>query len=65
MHTPEDAQAMLKLAALGWGTKRIAKELGCGRNTVRRYLRRGGYVAYRSPVRTGKLAGLGGWLASG
>jgi DNA-binding NarL/FixJ family response regulator len=39
MHTPEDVQAMLKLASLGWGAKRIAAELGCSRNTVRRYLR--------------------------
>jgi hypothetical protein len=29
MHTPEDVSAMLKLASLGWGAKRIAKELGC------------------------------------
>ena len=48
MHTPDDVQAMLKLASLGWGSKRIAKELGCSRNTVRRYLRQGGYVGYRS-----------------
>ena len=39
MQTPEDVQAMLKLASLGWGAKRIAAELGCSRNTVRRYLR--------------------------
>src|SRR5580658_8878573 len=63
MHTPEDVQAMLKLASLGWGAKRIAKEVGCSRNTVRRYLRHGGYVAYQSPVRAGKLVALGSWLA--
>jgi transposase len=63
MHTPEDVQAMLKLASLGWGAKRIAKEVGCSRNTVRRYLRHGGYVVYRSPSRVGKLAALGSWLA--
>ena len=49
MHTPEDVQAMLKLASLGWGAKRIAKEVGCSRNTVRRYLRHGGYVAVPEP----------------
>jgi hypothetical protein len=43
MHRPEDVSAMLKLASLGWGAKRIAKELGCSRNTVRRYLRHGDY----------------------
>jgi transposase len=63
MHTPEDVQAMLKLASLGWGAKRIAKEVGCSRNTVRRYLRHGGYVAYQSPARVGKLVALGSWLA--
>ena len=26
MQTPEDIQAMLKLASLGWGTKRISRE---------------------------------------
>jgi transposase len=63
MHTPDDVQAMLKLAALGWGAKRIAREMGCSRNTVRRYLRAGGYVPYRSPARSGRLDGLGSWLA--
>ena len=29
------------LAEAGWGAKRIARELGIARNTVRRYLRRG------------------------
>jgi transposase len=32
---------MRKLAAMGWGSKRIAAELGVARNTVRRYLRGG------------------------
>jgi len=30
---------MAQLAQLGWGAKRIARELGVARNTVRRYLR--------------------------
>jgi len=64
MQTPEDVQAMLKLASLGWGAKRIAKELGCSRNTVRRYVRHGGYVPYRVAVRAGRLDGLGEWLAA-
>ena len=34
METPEDVQAMLKLASLGWGAKRVDRELGCSRNTV-------------------------------
>lgn len=28
MQTPEDVQAMLKLASLGWGAKRISREPG-------------------------------------
>jgi Homeodomain-like domain len=63
MHTPEDVSAMLKLASLGWGAKRIAKELGCSRNTVRRYVRGGGYMAYRTPQRAGQLEGLKEWIA--
>lgn len=62
MQTPEDVQAMLKLASLGWGAKRIAREMGCSRNTVRRYLRQG-YRPYRTPERVGCLAELGEWLA--
>lgn len=63
MHTPEDVQAMLKLASLGWGAKRIAAELGCSRNTVRRYLRQGGWQPYQAPVRSSRLQGLEDWLA--
>jgi transposase len=62
MQTPEDVQAMLKLASLGWGAKKIAKELSCSRNTVRRYLRHG-YRPYRVPQRAGQLDALGEWLA--
>ena len=37
MLEPEDVSAMLRLNELGWGAKRIARELGVSRNTVRRY----------------------------
>lgn len=63
MQTPEDVQAMLKLASLGWGAKRIAAELGCSRNTVRRYLRQGGWQPYQSPPRASRLADHAQWLA--
>ena len=43
MRTPDDVSAMVRLKALGWGTKRIASELGCSRNTVKRWLRAGGW----------------------
>lgn len=54
---------MLGLAKLGWGAKRIARELGCERNTVKRYLRLGGWQPYGSPKRASKLDGLEDWLA--
>lgn len=63
MQTPEDVQAMLKLASLGWGAKRISRELRCSRNTVRSYLRRGGWQPYQSPQRPGRLTPHGEWLA--
>ena len=63
MQTPEDVQAMLKLASLGWGAKRISRELGCSRNTVRSYLRQGGWQPYESPQRRGRLTPHRDWLA--
>lgn len=63
MQAPEDVEAMLKLASLGWGAKRIANELGCSRNTVRRYLRQGGWQPYESPQRPGRLGAHAEWLA--
>jgi transposase len=64
MQGPEDVEAMLKLASLGWGAKRIASELGCSRNTVRRYLRQGGWKPYEAAPRTGRLAVHAEWLAA-
>ncbi len=29
MLAPDDVTAMIRLQALGWGTKRITRELGC------------------------------------
>jgi transposase len=63
MQTPEDVQTMLKLASLGWGAKRISRELGCSRNTVRSYLRQGAWQPYQSPRRPGWLAAHQDWLA--
>ena len=63
MRTPDEVAAMLRLKALGWGIKRIARELGCSHMTVRRYVAEGGYVAYRRRGRPRALAGLEGWLA--
>ncbi len=63
MKLPEEVEAVLGLHRRGWGTRRIAVELGMSRNTVRRYLRQGGWCAYKRPSRAGKLAGLETWLA--
>jgi transposase len=41
MLDPEVVMQLRALHALRWGTKRIARELGIGRGTVRRYLRGG------------------------
>ncbi len=62
MQEPETVQQMLALHELGWGTRRIAKELGVARNTVKRYLEAGGYAPYASPQRPRKLDDLEGWL---
>lgn len=63
MQTPDEVAAMLRLKALGWGVKRIARELGCSHMTVRRYLAAGGWVAYRGRGRPRTLAGLEDWVA--
>ena len=39
MVAAEVVRQMAQLGQLGWGAKRIARELGVARNTVRRYLR--------------------------
>jgi transposase len=63
MRAPEEVAAMLRLHALGWGSRRIAAELGCCRDTVRRRLKAGGWRPYRRSGRPTTLAGLEGWLA--
>ncbi len=63
MQTPEEVAAMLRLKGLGWGIKRIARELGCSHMTVRHYVARGGWAPYRGRGRPCKLAGLEDWVA--
>jgi transposase len=62
MRAPDEVAAMVRLRALGWGTKRIAAAFGYSRNTVKRYLAAGGWAAYGAPSRRGRLAGLTDWL---
>jgi transposase len=63
MRAPDEVAAMLRLRDLGWGTRRIAAELGCSRETVQRYLGAGGWAPYRAPARPAALAAQGVWLA--
>jgi transposase len=62
MLEPEEVSAMLRLKELGWGTRRIARELGISRNTVRGYIAAGGWTSYRQPVRHKRLDGEQVWL---
>ena len=63
MRTPDEVAAMLRLHKLGWGTRRISTELGCDRETVRRYVMAGGWTPCRVPTRPCLLAGHTAWLA--
>jgi transposase len=62
MLAPDEVAHMARLHQLGWGTRRIAGELGCSRNTVKRYLAAGGWVASRPARRRQRLDGLEDWL---
>src|SRR6476661_6463307 len=62
MLEPEEVSAMLRLKELGWGTRRIARELGISRNTVRGYIAAGGWTSHRQPVRHKRLDGEQVWL---
>ena len=63
MQTPDEVAAMLRLKGLGWGIKRIARELGCSHMTVRHYVAQGGWLPYRGSGRRRVLAGLEDWVA--
>jgi transposase len=63
MRTPDEVAAMQRLHGLGWGTRRIAAEVGCNRETVQRYLAAGAWSPCRVPTRPSLLAGQTAWLA--
>ena len=67
MLEPEEVSAILRLNELGWGAKRIARELGIGRNTARDYIAADARL-FAPPVRPGlpqRAAGeLVRWLES-
>jgi DNA-binding NarL/FixJ family response regulator len=57
MQMPDEVAAMLRLKALGWGIKRIARELGFSHMTVRHYVAQGGWLPYRGRGRPRALVG--------
>jgi transposase len=63
MREPDEVATMIRLYRLGWGVKRIARELGCSHMTVRRYLSAGGWEPYKRPGRHKTLGGYSAWLA--
>ena len=62
MVEPEAVAALLRLRALGWGSRRIARELGISRGTVKRYVEAGGWQPFKQPRRSKVLDGLDDWL---
>jgi transposase len=62
MVEPEAVTTLLRLRALGWGSRRIARELGISRGTVKRYIEVGGWQPFREPVRKRLLDDLDDWL---
>jgi transposase len=51
MRTPDEVAAMQHLHSWGWGTRRIAAEVGCNRETVQRYLAAGAWIWLQEPGR--------------
>jgi transposase len=62
MLEPDEVSAILRLNELGWGAKRIARELGISRNTAKDYIAAGGWTPYRQPQRKKALDGQEAWL---
>jgi len=62
MVEPEAVAALLRLRVLGWGSRRIARELGISRGTVKRYVEAGGWQPLERPRRSKVLDGLDDWL---
>ena len=62
MRKSDEVEAMLQLRALGWGLRRIAREFGCSKNTVRRYVAADGWMAYSRQAGGGKLEDQEAWL---
>ena len=63
VRTPDDVAVILRLHQLGWGSKRIAREVGCARNTVKRYLAQGTWAPVATRARPQALDALADWVA--
>ena len=64
LRTPDEVAVILRLHALGWGAKRIARKVGCAKDTVKRYLAQGAWTPAARPSRVRRLYGLEAWLAA-
>ena len=62
MRQSDEVEAMLHLRALGWGLRRIAREFGCSKNTVKRYVAADGWMTYSRRAGGGKLGDQETWL---
>ena len=62
MLTEDDAALILRMTRCGWGAKRIARELGVSKNTVRRYRRLGGWKPREASARPARLDEHRAWL---
>jgi transposase len=58
----DGVREIFTLRRLGWGIKRIARELGLARNTVRDWLRKGANRTYAGPAKRPLLGGHLGWI---
>jgi transposase len=63
MRTPDEVTSILELQRKGWGAKRIARELGLSKTTVKRYLRAGAWQPYGRPSRKKVLDEHSAWVA--
>jgi transposase len=62
MKTPDEIGAIKRLHDLGWGAKRIARELQVSKNTVKKYIAADGRIKYQGSGRSSKLEAHEEWL---
>ncbi len=63
MRTPDEVTAIRELQRKGWGAKRISRELGISKNTVKKYLRSGDWQSYGRPGRKKLLDEKSKWIS--